>query len=137
MSDMDAQQRLTRLELAISDFPAHVAQAQQRLSAVLGDEVTGRDPGSQVSVTATAAGAVTSVRVDDDSLRHLDDHRLAEAVRLAANQALAKAEQVLQNAVGGPGDDEVDSRLAAFESRMDDLLGELERAERALDRLEE
>jgi DNA-binding protein YbaB len=134
MTAPDPQERMAELEHAIGDYPRLVAELTDRVAAVADRTVTGEDTGGLVTVTATAAGRVRSVRVSLRALRDLDDRRLADRVREAANAALERAEEMLATATGTPGEDDVDRRLAAFENRMDDLLYDLGRMDRMLDR---
>jgi DNA-binding protein YbaB len=131
------EQAMAELERAISDYPQHVADLSDRVTEAAGQTVTGEDPGGLVTVTATGSGQIRSVRLTLRALRDLDDRRLADCVVDAANEALARAEALLDEATGGqPGPDDIDARLAAFENRMDDTLYELDRIDRMLDRFD-
>jgi DNA-binding protein YbaB len=133
----EPQERMAELERMIGDYPYRVADLSSRLAGVAERTVTGQDAGGLVTVTVTGGGRVLSVRVSVRALRDLDDRRLADCVRDAANDALARAEAMLAEAAGEPDIDDVDRRLAAFESRMDDMLYEMDRMDRMLDRIGE
>ena len=130
-----AEQSMAELQQAIADYPRRVAELSGRVAAAAADTVTGTDLGSLVTVTATGAGQITSVRVSATALRDLDTHSLAQRVTEAANAALANAEAALTAATGFADDSGVEQRLAAFEQRLDQTLDDLDRVERNLDRL--
>ena len=132
---MDPRRRMSELELTISDYPRQVAQARRRLADIAAQTVLGQDAGGLVTVTVTALGVVTSVHLSPRALRDLDDRRLADCVRDAANQALIRAEETVNAVAEEPRVDDVDSRLAAFEGRVDDILCELDRVSSGLDDL--
>jgi DNA-binding protein YbaB len=138
MSMPDPDQRMADLDRMILDYPARVAELTEQVAAVADRKVSGQDSGDLVTVTCTAQGRIESVTVSGRALRDLDNHSIAERIVEAANDALTRAEQLLTAAVGGPpkpGD--TDQQMAAFESRMDDMLYELDRATRRLDQLGE
>ncbi|MFI5938260.1 YbaB/EbfC family nucleoid-associated protein [Actinoplanes sp. NPDC051494] len=137
MSGVDPRQRMDELEIAISDYPAQVAAARERVTAVRDRLVTGQDQGGLVSVEVTAAGVVTGVRISARALGDIDDRRLAECVRDAVNDALGRAEEVLAAAIGTAGaQDDAEARFAAFESRMQGVEESLDRIGRSVDRLD-
>jgi DNA-binding protein YbaB len=128
------EQAMAELERAISDYPRHVAELSDRVTEAAEQTVTGEDPGGLVTVTVTGSGLVRAVRITQRALRDLDDRRLVGCIVDAANEALARAEALLDMASSGqPDTDDLDARLVAFGSRMDDTLYELGRIDRMLD----
>jgi DNA-binding protein YbaB len=138
MSIPDPAQRMADLDAMISDYPRRVADLTRQVADAAGRTVSGQDTGGLVTVTCTGQGQVRSVQVSVRARRDLDNRQLAARVTEAANAALARAEDMLTSATGGqPDDGDTDRHLAAFENRMDDMLYELGRMGRMLDRLGE
>lgn len=135
MSGFDPEQRLAELGRAMDGYPAAVEAARERLEAVKERTVLGRDPNGLVTVEVTAAGVVTDVIISAAAMRDADDRRLAHCVRAAANEALARADDLVAEAAGHAGDDELDAHFDAFESRMDAILDNLDRMAARLDDL--
>jgi DNA-binding protein YbaB len=130
----DPDQALTALDRALAEYPRRVAELTDRLSAAAAATVSGTDEGGLVTVTASGAGEIQSVRVSLRALRDLDAGTLANRLADAANEALTRAEEGLAEATGAAAtpDPEVADRLAAFERRMDGLLERLDRVDRDL-----
>jgi DNA-binding protein YbaB len=132
----DPDQVMAALDRALAEYPRRVAELTERLAAVAAATISGADEGGLVTVTASGAGEIRSVRVSLRALRDLDPGTLANRVADATNQALTRAEESLAEVTGAAAtpDPEVADRLAAFERRMDGLLERLDRVDRDVDR---
>lgn len=128
------EESLGALQRTLAELPRQMAEIRERVSAAAAAEVTGADPGGLVTVTASGAGEITSVRVSERARRDLDPAGVAERVVAAVNAALAQAEASLTDAAGSTsGVDGTAAKLAAFEDRMDDILDRLTRIDRDLE----
>ena len=127
---------MSALQHALADYPRRMADLTARAAVASTATVVGEDEGGLVTVTATGAGEILSVRVTVRALRELDPQRLAQRVTTAANVALARAEATLNGAAGVPAvPDDTAEQLAEFEGRMDESLDRLNDLDRRLDRL--
>jgi DNA-binding protein YbaB len=128
------EESLGALERTLAELPRQMAEIRERVSAAAAAEVSGSDLGDLVTVTASGAGEITSVRVSDRARRDLGPAGVAERVVAAVNDALAQAEASLTDAAGPlSGGDDAAARLAAFEDKMDDILDRLTRIDRDLE----
>ncbi len=76
-----------------------LAEAQDELADV---EVTGTAGGGMVTVTGTADGSITGVRIDGSALGldEEDTDMLQDTVLAAINETLAKAQEVTNQRIG-------------------------------------
>jgi len=89
------------------DVNALMRQAQeameqmQRLQEEAANEiVTGTAGGGAVTVTATAGGNVTEIRISPQALADGDAELLGDLVAAAVNQALTEGKSLIQSKVG-------------------------------------
>jgi len=135
-----ADESMAALDRAIAGYPHRLAEVSERVAAAGSATFTGQDEGGLVTVTVSGAGAVLSVRAGDRALRDLTGRELGERVATAVNLALGQAEAAVaaaaeQTGAARPGAEDEALRLREFEQRMDATLDQLDRLDRALDRL--
>ncbi|MBA3916350.1 MAG: YbaB/EbfC family nucleoid-associated protein, partial [Acidobacteriales bacterium] len=122
----DAERSMAALEQAIADYPRRLADVTDRVAAAEAATFIGPDPGGLVTVTASGAGKILSVRVSQRALRDLDARALAVRLTTAVNAALAQAEASVVEATGDAAADAgEDQRFRAFEQRMDATMDRL------------
>ncbi len=131
------------LRAALCEDLSAPGDAAERLAAQLAGQVVGtRSPDGKVTVTASGAGEILAVQFSAAAVGGFDNARLAEQVTAAANGVLDAARHLQEQPIAGQRDDEaamaaaLDARLAAFNSRMDELLDELDQADRRISDLE-
>lgn len=131
-----SERAMADLEAAITAYPHRLAEVTERVTAAGAATVTGEDESGLVTVTASGAGQILSVRVSPRALREHDAATVAAHVARAVNAALARAETSLTDAAGTAGDDPDEARgMRAFEQRMDAAIDRLDELDRTIDRL--
>ena len=131
------------LRAALCEDLSAPGDAAERLAAQLAGQVVGtRSPDGKVTVTASGTGEILAVQFSAAAVGGFDNARLAEQVTAAANGVLDAARHLQEQLIAGQRDDEaamaaaLDARLAAFNSRIDELLDELDQADRRISDLE-
>jgi DNA-binding protein YbaB len=138
---LDAVDPSLRAALRADTSPPGDAVA--RFAAQLaGQAVSSHSPDGKVTVTASGTGEILAVQFSAAARDGSDSTGLAEQVTAAASGALDAARNLQQQLMAGQRDNEatiaaaLDSRLAAFNGRMDELLDQLDRADRRISDLE-
>ena len=115
------------------------ADAVERFATRLaGEAVSATSPDGKVTVSASGAGEVLTVRFAAGALAGADNASLAEQVTTAVGGALDDARRLQQRLLDVLHDDEetmaamLDSRLAAFGRQMEELRGQLDQAGRRI-----
>ena len=102
-------------------------------------EHTASDAEGRVEVTVDGVGTITRLWLSATSTRESAAEWLPDAVRTTVNEALARARQAQESAMGDDGSAELEARLdevvGAAEARLDGLFARLDEVSRRLDGL--
>ena len=131
---------LTAGEDVARQLPPDVVDRARAAAADLAEqEHTASDAEGRVEVTVDGVGTITRLWLSATSTRESAAEWLPDAVRTTVNQALARARQAQESAMGDDGSAELEARLdevvGAAEARLDGLFARLDEVSRRLDGL--
>ncbi len=131
------------LRAALAEDTSPPGGAAERFAAQLaGRVVSAGSPDGEVTVTASGASEILAVQIAATALSGSRSAGLAGQITTAANGALAEARRLQQRMLDLLHDDEataaavLDVRVATFDRRMDELLDQLDQADRRISDLE-
>jgi DNA-binding protein YbaB len=131
------------LRASVAEGASATSDAAEQLAArIAGETVGATSPDGKVTVSASGAGEIQTVRFAAGALAAADNVTLGEQVAAAVGAALGEARRRQQRQLDALHDDEetmtavLDARLAVFDRRMEELRGQLEQADRRISDLE-